>query len=139
MVKYVKYNKVETENTVLEFRGGSEDLVVTNFTGEEIKDFSVVSISSENEDLIDELISNQPSEISCEVIEKDDFKSVVKYSDQINRIRQQVKNKIAKRYDVADELAIGKLEDDNDKKTAYQDYVDECIAFGKKLKADIGY
>jgi len=96
MVKYVKYNKVETENTVLEFKGGSEDLVVTNFTGEEIRDFSVVSISSESEDLIDELINNQPSEISCEVIDSDYFKEIAKKSEQFKRVKQRVAEKYKK-------------------------------------------
>ena len=136
MFKYVKYNKVQTEYTVLNFKGGTENLIVTEFSG---IDENIVSISCDDEDVIDTLIDSQDSEINCEVIEKDDFKTYVKYSDQINRIRQRVKNKIAIKYDIADEIAISKLDNDNDKKKTYQNYVDECIDFGSKLKEEIGY
>ena len=138
MFKYVKFTKVETVDTVLEFRGGSEDVVVTYFTGENMIT-NVVSIKSEDKDAINALIAQQPSEINCKEIEQDEFKTLVKESDQINRIRDMVKAKIAKKYSPADEIAMLKKAEDNDKRVAYNNYVKECLEFGYNLKKEIGY
>jgi hypothetical protein len=133
MFKYVKFTKVETENTVLEFRGDSEDVKVNHF------DVDAVSIESEDEDAIDALVESQPSEIECEVIEKDEFKLIVENSAQLKRIRTVVKEKIALLYDIADEIAISKLADDDEKRVSYDDYVSTCLSFGYGLKEGIGY
>jgi hypothetical protein len=138
MVKYVEYTKVKTNDTVLEFRGGSEDVIVTNFTGADMTK-NIVSIASEDEAKIDDLIALQSDEINCVELSQDDFKEFVKNSDQINNIRRQVKDKIALKYDIADEIALIKLAEDDDKRVAYQNYVDECVAFGAGLKAEVGY
>ena len=138
MFKYVKFEKVETVDTVLEFRGGSEDVVVTYFTGENMIT-NVVSIKSEGEDAINALIAQQPSEINCKEIEQDEFKTLVKESDQINRIRDMVKAEIAKKYSPADEIAMLKKAEDDDKRVVYNNYVKECLEFGYNLKKEIGY
>jgi len=142
MVKYISYDRVETEHTVLEFRGGAEDVLITSFTGEDINS-NIISISSTDETKIDELIASQPAEINCIELSKDDFKLLVKNSDQLKRIRTQVKEKIALKYDLADEAALARQEFAGilsaEKKQAYQDYVIECLEFGNKLKEEIGY
>jgi len=138
MFKYVEYTKVDAEHTVLEFRGGSEDVVVTNFTGENMFS-SVVSISSDDEAKIDALIASQPDEINCTVLVQDEFKALVKHSDQLNNIRRIVKSEIAKKYDIADEIALNKLADDNTKRVDYESYVTSCVAIGDELKSEIGY
>ena len=133
MFKYVKFTKVETVDTVLEFRGGSEEVKVNHF------DVDVVSISSEDESAIDALIASQPSEINCKEIEQDEFKTLVKESAQINRIRDMVKAEIAKKYSPADEIAMLKKAEDDDKRVVYNNYVKECLEFGDNLKKEVGY
>jgi len=138
MFKYVEYMMVEAEHTVLEFRGGSEDVVVTGFTGENMFS-SVVSIASDYETKIDELIAIQPTEINCKEIIKDEFKALVKDSDQLNNIRRIVKSEIAKKYDIADEIAMNKRAIDDSKRIEYETYVTSCVTKGNELKDSIGY
>ena len=142
MVKYISYDKVKTEHTVLEFRGGAEDVLITSFTGENIKE-NIISIVSEDETKINELIASQPVEINCIEIDYDNFKAIVQNSDQLKRIRTQVKEKIALKYDLADEAALARREFagilSDEKKKAYQDYVVECLELGNTLKVEIGY
>jgi predicted nucleic acid-binding protein len=90
MFKYVKFDRVETPLTVLEFRGGDEIVKVNYFTG-----VDVVSIEAENEDNINALIDSQPNEINCTEITQDEFKNYIKVTTQYKRI----KNVVAKYYD----------------------------------------
>lgn len=133
MFKYVKFTKVETEHTVLEFRGGDEVTKVHHF------DVDVVAIDGADATKVDALIASQPTEIKCTVIDQAEFKKLVSDSAQLNRIRQIVKSKIAEKYDIADEIAMSKKAVDDADKVAYEAYVAECIAMGSALKAEIGY
>ncbi|QDF29001.1 hypothetical protein [Halarcobacter anaerophilus] len=138
MVKYVEFDKVNMEHTVLEFRGGSENVVVTGFTGENVV-VNVVSIASDDESKIDELIASQPSEINCREILQDEFRTLVKDSEQIKNINRQIKNTIAKKYDFADEIAMGKRATDDSKRIEYDTFVADALAKGDEIKASIGY
>ncbi len=138
MFKYIEYKKVKTTDTVLEFRGGDEEVLVTVFTGKNMTT-NVVSISYSDATKADTLISSQPQKIGCTEISQTDFKALVKNSDQINSIRRQVKAKIAEEYSIEDEIAMLKKAETNAKRVAYQDYVNKCIAFGENLKAKVGY
>jgi len=133
MFKYVKFEKIETIDTVIEFRGG-DDIVKVNYFN-----VDVVSISSEDESAIDALIALQPAEINCVEITKAEFKSLVTNSVQLNRIREVVATKVAEKYTIADEIAMSKRDIDDVKRVAYNAYVSECLAVGYGLKADIGY
>jgi hypothetical protein len=133
MFKYVKFTKVETEYTVLEFRGQNEDVKVNHF------DVDVVSVEAENQADIDALIASQPDEINCEYITHDEFKALVANSMQLERIRDRVKEKIAKKYDVADEIAMSKRDATDKKRVAYETYIAECVDYGNHLKSKIGY
>jgi len=133
MVIYVKYKRVQTQNSVLEFRATDDAVEVHHFDGK------VVSLISENQDAIGDLIATQAKEIECTEIDYDTFKEIVKDSDQIKRINTQVKAMIAKKYDFADEIAMSKKAVDDEKKIAYEEYVSQCIAYGDKLKEAIGY
>ena len=134
MFKYVKYTKVETENTVLEFRGGDDIVTVNHFSSAD-----VVSVESAKEADIDALVSEQLAEIKCTEITQAEFKTFVKESAQLNRIRDRVKEKIALKYSLADEIAMSKRVVDDVKRVAYDKYVVKCIAFGDGLKVEIGY
>jgi len=83
MFKYVAYRKVPTEHTVLSFTGATDDN-----KGIKVHRFSVdvVSIESDDETKIDELIASQPEEIGCTVITLDEFKTAVESSAQVKRI-----------------------------------------------------
>ncbi len=86
MFKYVKFEKVPTEYTVLEFLPGDDKTNVNFFTG-----VDVVSIEADNEAEIDALIAKQPVEINCVEITQDEFKSLVDSTAQVLRIREVVK------------------------------------------------
>lgn len=138
MVKYIEFDKVNTEHTVLEFRGGSEDVVVTNFTGENMVT-NVVSIASDDESKIDEIIASQPAKINCKEIVHAEFKALAKDSDQIANINRQIKETIASKYDVCDEIAMMKRATDDPKRIEYDTFVADAVAKGDKLKESIGY
>jgi len=140
MFKYVKCKKVKTEHTVLEFKliGESDNVELFNFTGLDDKELCVVSLKGD-ETKIDKIIKNQPGEIECEVIDYEKFRKLVKNSVQINRIREIVRDKIAKKYTLADEIALNRLNDLDSKKQDYLNYVNECRATGEKLKKELGY
>ena len=133
MFKYVKFTKVEIIDTVLEFRGGSEEVKVNHF------DVDVVSIEAESESAIDVLVASQDARIGCEYITHDEFKELVRDSMQLCRIREVVATEIAKRYSVADEIAMIKRDASDEKRVSYETYVQECVALGYGLKAEIGY
>ena len=133
MFKYIQYEKVETEYTVLEFRGGDEDVKVNHFAD------NVVSIQADSEEDIDSLVNAQPLEIKTIYLTQEEFKKVATESPQLNRIRDRIKEQIALKYSLADEIAMSKRADDDEKKIAYESYVNECLSFGAELKAKVGY
>jgi len=138
MFKYVKYTKVETADTVLEFRGQDDKVEVNHFSDNDVVGVSVVSLKGTSAD-IDALVTQQATEIGCTEITQDEFKTLVADSAQLNRIRQVVKEHIALKYDSADEIAMSKRAVDDVKRVAYESYVTECLAVGYVLKAEIGY
>ena len=133
MFVYVKFEKVSDELTTYEFRGGNEDVKVNYF------DVNVVSIESENEIAINNLILSQDKKINCQLISKDEFKELVKDSAQIERIRTVVKERIASKYSYADEIAMMKRDETDSKRLDYETFVAECISKGDELKALVGY
>ena len=135
MFKYVKFNKVKTEYTVIQFNENplDEDVQVFYF------DVDVVSIKCEDEAKIDALIVEQSAEIACEVIGKVEFKKLVSTSAQISRCRAVCKEHIAKKYDFADELALLNSDADTEKVKVYKAYKAECLAKCTELKAVMGY
>jgi len=138
MVKYIEYKKVSDEFTTHEFRGGNEDVVVTNFTGKNVLKH-IVSIVADDTEKIDELIASQNPLIECRGIVYEEFKDLVRNSDQIANINRQVKELIAERYDIADEIAMSKRDVTDEKRVAYENYVTECVVEGNKMKSEIGY
>lgn len=133
MFVYVGYEKVSDEFTTYDFRGGNEDVKVNYF------DVNVVSIESENEVAINNLILSQDKKINCQIISKDEFKELVKDSAQIERIRTVVKERIASKYSYADEIAMMKRGETDSKKLEYEIYIEECKLIGENLKNIVGY
>lgn len=133
MFKYIKFEKVETEFTVLEFRAQSEDVKVNSF------DVNVVSLEAENAADIDALVAMQDSRILCEEITHDDFKDLVTVSSQLERIRDVVAAEVAKKYSFAEEFGMSKRDVSDAKRIEYEAYIKECLSLGYGLKAEIGY
>jgi hypothetical protein len=132
MFKYTKFEEVETELTVLGFNSENEDVKVNHF------DVNVVSLDGEESD-IDSLVNTQDARIICEEISHEEFKTLVNESTQLNRIRDVVKENIAKKYALADEIAMMKRDDSDERKVAYEAYVIACRILGNELKKEIGY
>jgi len=132
MFKYIKFEEVETEFTVLGFNSENEDVKVNHF------DVNVVSLDGEESD-IDSLVNTQDTRIICEEISHEEFKTLVNESTQLNKIRDVVKENIAKKYALADEIAMMKRDDSDERKVAYEAYVIACRILGDKLKKEIGY
>ncbi len=135
MFKFVKFEKAKDKYTELIFRGGNDTLVVSYFSP-----MNVVSIESELESGINALIASQPPEINCFELTELKFYNLVHNSNQINAIRDQVQRKIKEEYpDYGSELAMIKLPKINLKRIKYEKYINDCIKFGKKEKAKLGY
>ena len=132
MFKYIKFEEVETEFTVLGFNSENEDVKVNHF------DVNVVSLDGEESD-IDSLVNTQDTRIICEEISHEEFKTLVNESTQLNKIRDVVKERIARKYAPADEIAMMKRDDSDERKVAYEAYVIDCRILGDKLKKEIGY
>lgn len=132
MFKYYKFIPVETEKTTIGFRQKDESAEVFRFDG------NIVSVRGEEAD-IDALVAHQSSDIGLTEITQADFVELVKNTPQIENIRRQVREKIAKRYLYADEIKYLKLPDTDAGKVEYEDYVAACRADGDAKKAECGY
>lgn len=133
MFKFVAYQPYEDTHTTLEFRGGDEAVEVFNFDG------NFVAIKSENEAEIDALIAKQPTEIRCTALTQEEFNEAVKESRQIENLRRACKEKIAKRYSIADEIGMMKRAASDSKRVEYEAYVNACLSECDAQKADMGY
>ena len=84
MFKYVKFNKVELSSTTLEFKDLVDGVKVNYFDG------NIVSLESEDEESIDNLILLQDENINCVEIDANEFKSGVEKSSRYSRILNKV-------------------------------------------------
>jgi len=125
MFKYVKFEEGENFRVVGVFEG-------------KVNGFNVSAVSIDGEaSEIDVLVASQG--FACTEITKDEFKALVSDSLQLKRIREVVASKIAEKYSIADELAMGKRGVTDAKRVAYEAHVKECVAIGDALKVEIGY
>ena len=133
MFKYVKFTKIQDGKDTISIVENKEDVTIHRFS------VNAASIEAQNEDDIDDTISTQDDRTDCVEISQDEFKTLVQNTSQLKRIREVVAVEVAKRYTVADEIALGRLADDDVKRTDYENYVAGCIAIGRELKNEIGY
>jgi uncharacterized protein YajQ (UPF0234 family) len=125
MFQYVKFNEGENFRVVGVFEG-------------KVHSFSVSAVAVEGTiEEVNALVALQG--FTCTVITQDEFKALVSDSLQLKRIREVVASKIAEKYRISDELAMGKRSVTDAKRVAYEAYVKECIAVGDALKVEIGY
>jgi hypothetical protein len=136
MFKYLKFEKVQAEYTVLTFNGSSDEekgIEVFMF------DTNTVAIKCEDEAQIDAIIARQEEAIQCEEISHDEFKSITTNSSQIKRCRAICKENIALTYDLADEIAMTKRADNDAQVIAYEAHRILCINKCTLLKGSMGY
>lgn len=133
MFKYVKFQELKNEFTTIAFAVVGDCNAVAHMFSEPI-----VSIEGEESD-IDALVAAQDPRIECVYISHAEFKEIATSSKQLKRIRDVIAQEIAKRYSVADEVALLKRDAADPKRVAYEAYVAECKAIGDALKAEIGY
>jgi hypothetical protein len=101
MVKYIEFEKASDEFTTHEFRGGSEDVIVTHFSG---INRNIVKIESDDASAIDSLISNQAVQINCTEVQYEDIKELIKKTDQVFHTKRQLRDKIRGIKDLEDDL-----------------------------------
>lgn len=122
MFKYVAYNQ--------EFRP------MGVFNGAvHVFDTKVVAIQSDDIAQINDLIART----ECREITIDEFKASASESSQIRYINECIAHKVSKHYTIADEIAMQRRAMDDPKRMAYEQYVAECVLYGKGLKATMGY
>jgi len=131
MFKYIKYKKVQTQYTILEFSSGNEDTTVNHF------DVEVVSIEGD-ETNIDILISNQDALIECEEIALDEFNVLVENTSQLLRINDVVSNEVLKKYTPQQEIEILKMPKDDERVGEYNEYMKTCGQTGISLREELG-
>ncbi len=76
----------------------------------------------------------------CEVTEKtyQEVEAELKDCRMYHDINQIVQRMIASKYQIADEIKFLKLAVDHPERVAYQDYVDQCRAYGRAMKIEKG-
>lgn len=136
MAKILSYRKVTDEYTTYTLREpdyGEEDDHITELCT--INGVTYVSVPDGME------LPEQPEQIAetlQEVELTDDLrKQIKKASPHIRLINQRVVEMIRDRYSVDDELKMLRLAP-SDESTAYNDYVEECRAWGRQEKEKLG-
>jgi hypothetical protein len=100
-----------------------------------IFDTKVAAIQSDDVAQIDDLIART----ECLEITLDEFKTAAAESLQIRYINECIAHKISERYTIADEISLQRRAMDDPKRMVYEQYVAECVLYGKGLKAKMGY
>jgi len=136
MPKIYKYRKVTDQyTTYTAIDNGEEDKKITELCT--INGDTYICIP---DDLV---LPGQPKQISLTpVIMTDELKGQIeKVSPHIQLIKKRVREKIAEKYSIEDELKIirNKINDtDVEKYTEYNAYIEVCIAEGEIKKAGLG-
>ena len=81
-------------------------------------------------------LANQHAQ--CEVTEKtyEEVEAELKDCLMYHDINQIVQRMIASKYQIADEIMFLKLPVDHSERVAYQEYVDQCRAYGTAMKIE---
>ena len=127
-MKYFRYKPVVTEYTTLSLvvpDGVVAYQYTENLAGVDIADSEA-------------FLAQQHPE--CEVTEQtfQDVESELKECRMFHDINAIVQRMIAERYSIPDEIKMVKLPIDHPERVAYQNYVDECRAYGRTMKVQRG-
>ena len=127
-MKYFRYKPVVTEYTTLSLvvpDGVVAYQYTENLAGVDIADSEA-------------FLAQQHPE--CEVTELtfQDVESELKECRMFHDINAIVQRMIAERYSIPDEIKMVKLPIDHPERVAYQNYVDECRAYGRTMKVQRG-
>ena len=127
-MKYFRYKAVVTEYTTLSLvvpDGVVSYQYTENLAGVDIADSEA-------------FLAQQHPE--CEVTELtfQEVESELKECRMFHDINAIVQRMIAERYSIPDEIKMVKLPIDHPERVAYQNYVDECRAYGRTMKVQRG-
>ena len=127
-MKYFRYKPVVTEYTTLSLvvpDGVVAYQYTENLAGVDIADSEA-------------FLAQQHPE--CEVTEQtfQDVESELKECRMFHDINAIVQRMIAERYSIPDEIKMVKLPIEHPERVAYQNYVDECRAYGRTMKVQRG-
>ena len=127
-MKYFRYKAVVTEYTTLSLvvpDGVVAYQYTENLAGVDITDSEA-------------FLAQQHPE--CEVTELtfQEVESELKECRMFHDINAIVQRMIAERYSIPDEIKMVKLPIDHPERVAYQNYVDECRAYGRTMKVQRG-
>ena len=127
-MKYFRYKPVVTEYTTLSLVV-PDGVVAYQYT----ENLAGVDIADS-----EEFLAQQHPE--CEVTELtfQDVESELKECRMFHDINAIVQRMIAERYSIPDEIKMVKLPIDHPERVAYQNYVDECRAYGRTMKVQRG-
>ncbi|WP_345969648.1 hypothetical protein WCX72_10005 [Sulfurimonas sp. HSL1-6] len=135
MFRYFEYSRVTEGGEIMDLIvPGKVEANVLSFGG---NDF-IVSVSGEDAD-ITAFAQMQHSALAIEELTVDAFMALAKESEQIRAINYSVAREIAKRYSIADEIGMMKRAETDQKRVAYEAYVDSCKTEGDARKAELGY
>ena len=136
MPKIMKYRKITDEyTTYTAIDNEEEDKKITELCT--IGDETYISVPDEL------VLPKQPEEITLEpvVMTTELREGIEEKSPHIQLIKKRVKEKIAKKFSIEDELKIirNKINDiDIEKYTEYNAYIEGCVAEGKVKKEELG-
>lgn len=115
------------------------DSVTGKFSGSELTTVNGVTYVSLPDEV--DLPSEQPQEIAASikvVILTDDLREVIKKnSPHVRLINSRVQSKISERYSISDEVKLIRTAPSQEY-DAYNEYVEECRAWGREEKAKLG-
>ena len=127
-MKYFRYKPVVTEYTTLSLVV-PDGVVAYQYT----ETLAGVDIADSEEFLAQQHPECEVTELTFQEVESE-LKECRMFHD-INAIVQRM---IAERYSIPDEIKMVKLPIDHPERVAYQNYVDECRAYGRTMKVQRG-
>jgi hypothetical protein len=136
MPKIYKYQKITDQFTTYCLVEPDYNLLETEDRITELCTINGVTYASIPDGII---LPEQPEQITVEEVELTDelSNSIKAVSPHIQLINEHVVNKIRERYSVNDELKFLRI-GLSEESTAYNDYVEECRAWGRGAKEKLG-
>ena len=136
MTKIYKYQKVTDEYTTYTLREPDYNLLETEDRITELCTIVGVTYASVPDSIT---LPEQPEQITVEEVElTDELKESIKSaSPHVQLINDRVVSKIREVYSLNDEIKMIRLSP-SEESTAYNDYVEECRAWGRGEKEKLG-
>ena len=136
MTKIYKYQKVTDEYTTYTLREPDYNLLETEDRITELCTIDGITYVSVPDSIT---LPAQPEQITVEEVElTEELKAAIKAaSPHVQLVNDRVVSKIREVYSLNDEIKMIRLSP-SEESTAYNDYVEECRAWGRTEKARLG-